>query len=183
MLVKQLISMRPDSAIITSLDLRGKRIKGCAACYRCQGDPVNYGCIIKDDMQDLVTQILDSDLMIWATPIYEWSVPSPLKALWDRMFGLYKYYQLDLASGLYTKIKGVSLNAGKRIALLTTSGYPANLAADLLDETLKRYARYARMDYRGLYGVQSGRVNDMTVYEDKEVIAGLQLFWSQMLQN
>lgn len=44
-------------------------IQPCMACYTCQDVAGEYGCVQKDDMHDIVADILWADIIILATPI------------------------------------------------------------------------------------------------------------------
>lgn len=119
--------------------LYDKEIKGCIACRNCQKDHSIFGCIFKDDVQEIFDEILKSDLIILATPIYSWYCTAPLKALLDRLvYGMNKYYG---------DIKGPSLWKGKKIAIISTCGYPVEKGFDLFEEGIKRYAKHAKLIY------------------------------------
>jgi multimeric flavodoxin WrbA len=46
-------------------------------------------CAVKDDMQMLYPKFMDTDVIVWATPVYHLSVPGPLKNLIDRQMPLH----------------------------------------------------------------------------------------------
>lgn len=63
-----------------------KRIEYCKGCFTCKR---NGGtCVYKDDMQDILQEILASDLLILNYPLYAYGMPAPLKALIDRTMPL-----------------------------------------------------------------------------------------------
>ncbi len=63
-----------------------KHIEYCSGCFSCMR---NGGeCIYRDDMRDILEEILDSDLLIWSYPLYCYGMPAPLKALLDRTLPL-----------------------------------------------------------------------------------------------
>lgn len=53
----------------------------CRACYACKGSGV---CVIKDDMTDLLQKMIDSDVIVLASPVYFYSIDAQLKAVIDR---------------------------------------------------------------------------------------------------
>jgi multimeric flavodoxin WrbA len=70
---------------ICKMPLRGKSIAPCNGCEKC----VKTGkCVIKDDMQDIYKEMLDSDGIIWATPVYFWSMSGQTKTVMDRTYAL-----------------------------------------------------------------------------------------------
>ncbi len=63
-----------------------KHIEYCTGCFTCMK---NGGtCVRKDDMEDLLEEILASDLLIFSFPLYCYGMPAPLKALIDRTLPL-----------------------------------------------------------------------------------------------
>ena len=117
-------------------------IRPCTACRTCQRDWTGMGCAIRDDVPQLAEEILQCDLLVLATPIYAWYCTPPMKALLDRLvYGLCKYYG---------EKKGPSLWKGKRVAILTTCGYPLEKGADLFQEGVRRYCRHAQLQYCGM---------------------------------
>lgn len=69
--------------IIHVIDKRIEPCTGCFACMRGGGD-----CVHNDDMQEILEEILASDLLIWSFPLYCYGMPAPLKALLDRTLPL-----------------------------------------------------------------------------------------------
>ena len=68
-------------ADIRLIDLRNKNIAPCDACMRCSS---TGHCHIEDDFQDILRQMLDSDRMIFSTPVYFLGVCAQAKCLIDR---------------------------------------------------------------------------------------------------
>ena len=100
---------------VTSIYLNARTINGCLACGKCKEQPDTIGCVQKDDAPEILEQMVQSDLVIFASPIYFWGVTAQLKALIDRTYSLYdQYHQPGHAS----------LVEGQRQALLATGGGP-----------------------------------------------------------
>lgn len=116
-------------------------IRPCVACRACQKDWTVFGCARKDDVQQVFDQVLRSDLLVLATPIYSWYCTPPMKALLDRLvYGMNKYYGEE---------KGPSLWAGKAMALLLTCGYRPEQGADLFIEGMRRYCKHSGLTFAG----------------------------------
>lgn len=58
-----------------------KNIGYCRACYACKA---NGNCAIKDDMAEVLQKMIDADVIVFASPVYFYSVDAQLKALIDR---------------------------------------------------------------------------------------------------
>ncbi len=117
-------------------------LHGCTACRTCQDDWNTFGCRIQDDMQSIFDDILTSELILLATPIYSWYCTPPMKAVLDRLvYGMNKYYG---------ESRGPAIWAGTHVAILTTCGYRPDHGADLLEEGIRRYCRHSRLVYDGM---------------------------------
>ena len=72
-----------DAQVINVIDRHIEYCTGCFACKRNGGS-----CIYDDDMQEILNEILASDLLLFSFPLYCYSMPAPLKALLDRTMPL-----------------------------------------------------------------------------------------------
>ena len=65
------------------VSLLKNEVKGCLGCNACRyGKP----CIQKDSFNDLVPKIKGADLIVFATPLYFWTVSSRIKAFIERFY-------------------------------------------------------------------------------------------------
>ncbi len=66
------------------IELAGKNLKGCMACYKCFQNK-DKSCSIKtDEMNELITKMDEADAVILGSPTYFANVSSNIKALIDR---------------------------------------------------------------------------------------------------
>ena len=134
-------------------------IKPCIACRVCQNDWTSFGCAIKDEAQIVFDKILESHVIILATPIYSWYCTPPMKSMMDRMvYGMNKYYGEE---------KGPSLWAGKKVALITTCGYRPEKGSDLFEEGIKRYCKHSQLNYIGMLVERHLGYNTEFITEEK----------------
>ena len=91
--------------------LNNKSVGGCLGCDKCLENPNEIACVQKDDAIDIMEQMISSDVILYASPIYFWSFSSQIKALIDRGY--------SLVAG-YHEPGHTSLLKGKRIGLLVT---------------------------------------------------------------
>ena len=61
-------------------------LKFCKGCFYCQS---HDGCVIKDDMNGLYEKFQKADVLVFATPVYYYSVCGQLKTFLDRLNPLY----------------------------------------------------------------------------------------------
>lgn len=92
--------------LIDKIPLRGKTIAPCNGCLGCAE---TGKCIIEDDAQEILDNMVASDGIIWATPVYFWSMTGQTKTLMDRTYALL-FPELQLAN----KVGGLITVAGGR---------------------------------------------------------------------
>ncbi|MEW5722008.1 MAG: flavodoxin family protein [Thermodesulfobacteriota bacterium] len=98
---------RQAGAKVETVYLNGLKIKPCQACYACRKKPAKQ-CVQKDDMQSLYPKIDEADALVFASPVYWFSVSAQTKLVMDRFFA----YGARDYQGL----------AGKRAAVLMSYG-------------------------------------------------------------
>lgn len=59
-----------------------KNIGYCKACYYCRDHEGK--CVIDDDMKDVLSKMIDSDVIVLSSPVYFYSIDAQLKAVIDR---------------------------------------------------------------------------------------------------
>ena len=59
-----------------------KKIGFCSGCYYCQKS--GGVCAKKDDMPEILQKMIDADVIVFASPVYFYSIDAQLKALIDR---------------------------------------------------------------------------------------------------
>ncbi len=83
-LVKEALdSARCNGAETEMIKISGMNIAPCDGCETCD---ITGECKIEDDMQDIYTKLLQSDGIIFGSPVYFWGVTAQAKAIIDRTF-------------------------------------------------------------------------------------------------
>ena len=158
-----------NTAVVHSL--YDEAIHPCMACRGCQWDWTSPGCVIDDDMTAVFEDILACDLVLLASPIYNWYCTAPLKAAMDRcIYALCKYYGDE---------RGPSLWEGKALAVITTSGYPVERGADIWEMGLRRTCKHAHLRWLGLYGERHR--TSQTPFMDAEKAARARAFANELM--
>ncbi len=102
-----LASAREAGAQTERLDLNPLHIRGCQGDMACK----RHGrCGVKDDMQAIYDKIDAADAVVFASPVYMFTVNAQLKTVLDRLF---HYMNADLTS---------RITPPKRSALIVTQG-------------------------------------------------------------
>lgn len=86
-------------------DCAGHQISPCRACGACG---MNGDCVLKDDFHEVRRHIIESDIIVFSTPLYYFGFSAQLKTLIDRFYSI---------NG---SIKGTS----KQVVLLMACGGP-----------------------------------------------------------
>jgi multimeric flavodoxin WrbA len=132
-----------QGAEVNRIDLYRQDIKPCIACRKCQDIYGEFGCPINDDVQDLFKSVLETDILILATPIYSWYCTPPMKAALDRLvYGMNKYYG--------NSPKKECLWEDKKCAIISTCGYRIEKGTDLFEEGIIRYCKHSNLEYLGM---------------------------------
>ena len=152
-------TLKSNGVATTTFWLYDKKIESCIACRKCQQDHTIFGCKHHDDMQEIFDSVLESDVMLLATPIYSWYCTAPMKAALDRlMYGMNKYYGEE---------RGPSIWKGKKCAILSTCGYEPEKGADLFEEGMKRYCKHSQLQYIGMCVARDLGYKAVFVSDDK----------------
>ena len=81
--------LREAGAEVTRQDVYRLDIKPCLGCFSCWTTSPGK-CVQDDDMQSLLPEVAQSDLLVFATPVYVDGMTGSLKTFLDRMVPLLK---------------------------------------------------------------------------------------------
>ena len=96
------------------IQLAGKKIHGCIACYKCFANTDNR-CSVDDDLNGCLEKMIAADGIILGSPVYFSNLTPEIKAVIDRT-GL-----VSIANGALLKQKvGASIVAVRRTGSVTT---------------------------------------------------------------
>ncbi|UCF31512.1 MAG: flavodoxin family protein [bacterium] len=62
-------------------------INPCTACEGCHREG-SRGCVVDDDMQPIYGKLADADSIVFATPVYWFSVTAQIKTVIDRLYAV-----------------------------------------------------------------------------------------------
>lgn len=95
---------------VEKVSLNHLEVRGCLGCNACRyGKP----CVQKDDFSQLIPKILEADLLVFASPLYFWTISAKLKAFIERFYcfaqpdehpplGRYEFYPVKDSALLMT---------------------------------------------------------------------------------
>jgi multimeric flavodoxin WrbA len=76
-----------EGAEISLFNLHEMEISPCSGCDRCKESP-EAGCIIEDDMVTVYRQVVGSDAVVFAGPVYWFAVSAQMKTAIDRLYAI-----------------------------------------------------------------------------------------------
>lgn len=103
---------------INNVFLQKYKISNCLACDSCMN---THKCVVNDDMQDIYPIFEEADVVIFATPIYWWSMSGQMKSFIDRLYAVGS-----------AKMKGK-----KAYLLMTYGGELPNSGPELVKKTIE----------------------------------------------
>ena len=78
---------REAGARVHSLVLQEMNVSPCTGCEGCAREGA-AGCVVDDDMQDIYSRLRESDAIVFASPVYWFSVTAQLKTVIDRFYAV-----------------------------------------------------------------------------------------------
>ncbi len=131
--------MREAGSEVEVVDLRKKKVKNCAGCFSCWTKTPG-SCIQKDDMtQELFPKWLESDLVVYASPLYHFTVNAAMKAFIERT--------LPIQEPFFRQHKGRTYHPFRKnhpkVVVLSVAGFPDEAVFDQLSSWVNFiYGRY-----------------------------------------
>jgi len=121
LMLNHLVSgMRDAGAEVELVSLREKTIKNCIGCLTCFSKTPGV-CVHKDDMaNDLLPKWLESDLAVYATPLYNYAMTATMKAFIERTLPAFEAFFEIHDDRMYHPVRGKCPAA----VVLSVSGMP-----------------------------------------------------------
>ena len=70
---------------VVRFDSAFKNVHPCVACNKCG---MNGQCVFKDDFESVRNNIVDSDAVIFVSPMYYFGISAQIKAVIDRFYAI-----------------------------------------------------------------------------------------------
>ncbi len=125
---------------VKRLTLAAMDVKPCLACAACKKVLDEPGCVLSDDGIGLVKDMLASDVILLATPLYMWGFPAQIKAAIDRAY--------CLVTGYHTPAHN-SLMQGKIFGLVMTGASPYENNAEHAVGAYRTWVEYLQCENVG----------------------------------
>jgi multimeric flavodoxin WrbA len=148
---------RRFGAEVDTVHLHGMDIRPCSACDGCQ-ESLKMDCIIDDDMRALYPRLRAADVVVYATPVYWFTVSGQIKLFMDRCYALTYLGALPGEDGKPVYTVETDLG-GKRFGVVLTYGDVDPFASGAVNaiRTFQDMARYVGSEIVGyVYGSALG---------------------------
>jgi multimeric flavodoxin WrbA len=120
--------MREAGADVEVVELRNKTVKNCIGCYTCWTKTPGV-CVHKDDMAlELFPKWLQSDLVVYATPLYNFTLNAAMKAFIERTLPLLEPFFLQREGKTAHPIR----RNPPKVVFLSVAGFPEESVFDQL---------------------------------------------------
>ena len=139
LLVQFLKGCEEAGAEIETIYLKDKDIKHCSGCFTCWTKTPGK-CIHKDDMEELLNKVMQADIMVYATPLYYYTVTGIMKDFMDRKLPLAKREIIKVGEQC-THPKRYKKETPTKTVLISNCGFTGNYNFSGLVETFKVMAK------------------------------------------
>lgn len=142
--------MKNAGAITETIYLNKLNIKHCIGCLNCWFKTPGT-CIYKDDMEMLLEKRRKADLIIFATPLYVFSMTGLMKDFLDRSLPLaLPFFEENIGGNKLTiHPKRYPKIMPQKMLLVSSCGFPEEEHFQPLVETFKHIAKETNIEYLG----------------------------------
>ncbi len=109
-----------QGANIETVYLKEKIINFCIGCNTCWMETPGV-CIFRDDMPELLDKVIECDILVYATPLYNYNMTSLLKCFLERLHPLVDAHLVKTGE---TYRHPQRYAKGRKMVLISTCGLP-----------------------------------------------------------
>jgi len=140
--------MQSAGAETEVIHIQKLKLKSCLGCYTCWLKTPGV-CVHKDSMSEVIEKFNKSDLIIFGTPLYVFSMSGIMKTFLDRLIP-----RLEPELIPHPSIENLTAHPSRydlpvKMFLISPCGFPEFEHFDSLVATFKQFARMADMEYLG----------------------------------
>lgn len=132
--------------------LKDKKINHCTGCFACWTRTPGV-CIHKDDMPELLEKMRWADCIVFATPLYVYTVSGLMKDFMDRVIPSVQPF-IDVENGLSNHPSRYP--KAKSIVLISNAGFPEQAHFSGLKETFRACFRSEEKPLAGMICCAAG---------------------------
>ncbi len=111
---------RNEGAETETVYLKEKEIHSCVGCYTCWAKTPGV-CVFKDDMPELLEKVKGCDILVYATPLYNYNMTALVKAFQERLLPLLDPHLIKTGE-TYRHPQRFAVNP--KMVLISNCGFP-----------------------------------------------------------
>lgn len=153
-----LLGLQSPPSEIFKIYLSEKTIKYCNGCHTCWFKTPGI-CVIKDDMEELISLIDDTNILIFGTPLYFNNISGTLKVFFDRL----------TAAGGDPHKKTIKQHTVviPHLIMMSNCGYPLRSQFDIISLWINNISKMLQSKLIGEFYTTDGRVLTKPANEQK----------------
>ncbi len=98
-----------DGHTVEAFYLQDLKIRGCQGCEHCSyAKGSEHPCVQKDDMDSIYMAFRRADVIVFASPVYFWTITGTLKMVADRLYAMLR----SLGYGRFQRQSVLLMTAG-----------------------------------------------------------------------
>jgi multimeric flavodoxin WrbA/putative sterol carrier protein len=134
--------------------LKEKKVRHCIGCYTCWTKTPGV-CAIKDDMAGLLGKVRECDIIIYATPLYIYTVSALLKAFQERLIPLLDPHFIKIGDAHRHPSR---YETNRKMVLVSNCGFPEVKHFDALRRMFRHIEESGSMPLVGEILVPGGEL-------------------------
>ena len=136
--------------------LKNKEIKHCLGCFTCWTKTPGV-CVHKDDMPALLEKVKEADVMVFATPLYIFTVSGLMKDFLDRRLPMAQPFIVQRGDH-FTHPPRYPNGDPVRYVLISNAGFPERHHFSGLEETFRRFVDASNSELAGMICCSAGEL-------------------------
>jgi putative sterol carrier protein len=144
--------------------LKGKKIKHCRGCFNCWTKTPGV-CVHKDDMPELLVKVRGANVLIFATPLYIFTVSGLMKDFMDRIIPLLHPAIIRRGDQYIHPMRYEGGWPGKFV-LISNCGFPERHHFSGLEETFRCFTSSPDVELAGMICCAAGELLRQPALQD-----------------
>ena len=144
--------------------LKGKKIEHCLGCFTCWTKTPGV-CVHKDDMPELLVKMRTAEVIVFATPLYVYTVSGLMKDFMDRMIPNIQPFIVQRGHHFIHPPRYPETGVQK-VVLISNAGFPERHHFSALEETFRRLTDSPDEELVGMICCAGGELLNQEALQD-----------------
>lgn len=148
--ILDIISSRIKNILeVQTIYLSDLKVNGCLGCSNCQTNLDEISCIQKDEVEKQLHLLIDTDIILYGTPLYGHSYSGQLKLFMDRHVAMFKFVAGGNKS--VNEMEILSFISGKPVGLVVSCQGPEENNTNLIKAQFDKFCESSLTECFGKY--------------------------------